>query len=93
MMLLQTSITLMITAAVVSSLCVFRIRPSGWSSVSPGSPCTSGMTATPVSNPDRPSASFGKTSKETTTILNGLPYSATVNVFQTENEPGCAQRW
>ena len=33
-MLLQTSITLMITAAVVSSLCVFRMRPIGrWSGV------------------------------------------------------------
>ena len=44
----------MIAAAVVRSLRVSRTRPTGRSSVSPGSPLTRGMTATPVSNPDNP---------------------------------------
>ena len=58
----------MITAAVVSSFFVPRIRPAGCSSVSPGSPSTCGMTATPVSKPDRPSASLGKTTSATPTM-------------------------
>ena len=58
--LLPISITLMISAAVASSFFVLRIRPSGAPSVSVGVAATSGMTATPVSNPDSPSASFGK---------------------------------
>ena len=66
--------TLMISAADVSNFFVLRIRPSGFRSVSPGSPLTSGMTATPVSKPDRPRASRGKTRSATATIIMGLPY-------------------
>jgi hypothetical protein len=73
MTLLVTSSTLMMSAAVISSLRVFRIRPTGCASVSPGKPSTSGMTATPVSKPESPSASLGKRSIATTIILNGLP--------------------
>ena len=65
--------TLMITAALVSSRRVPRIRPAGRCSVSSASPSMCGMTATPVSKPDRPSASLGKTSSATATIMNGLP--------------------
>ena len=60
------SITLMMSAAVVSSLRALRIRPVGASWVSVGSPATSGMTTTPVSNPDRPSARAGKTKQRGT---------------------------
>lgn len=66
---------LMITAAVVSSFFVSRMRPAGRSSVSDASPLTCGITATPVSNPDRPSASFGKTSSATPTITRTFPCS------------------
>ena len=68
--------TLMISAAVVSSFFVPRIRPAGFSSVSSGSPSTCGMTATPVSKPDRPSASLGKTSSATPTMATTFPCSA-----------------
>ena len=63
----------MISAAVGSSLRVLRMRPAGCSGVSVGSPWTSGMTATPVSKPDRPSASLGKSSRATPIITSGLP--------------------
>ncbi len=63
---------LMITAAVVSSLRAPRIRPVGRSSVSSGSPSMCGMTATPVSKPDRPRASLGKTTRATPIIAIGL---------------------
>ena len=66
--------TLMITAAVVSSRRVPLIRPAGFCSVSVSAPVTSGMTATPVSNPDRPSASLGNTSRATPIMTSGLPY-------------------
>jgi hypothetical protein len=49
----------MMSAAVRKSFFVLRILPAGSSSVSPTSPRTSGITATPVSNPDSPSASLG----------------------------------
>lgn len=68
--------TLMTTAAVVSSFFVPRIRPAGFSSVSSASPWTWGMTATPVSKPERPSASLGKTSRATPTIAITLPCCA-----------------
>ncbi len=42
----------MVTAAVVSSRRVSRMRPSGSSYVSDGSAWTWGITATPVSKPD-----------------------------------------
>ena len=72
-MLLPTSMTLMMSAAVVRSLRVLRMRPSGALSVSPGSPRTIGMTATPVSNPDSPSASLGNSNIATSAICTGLP--------------------
>ena len=65
--------TLMMTAAVVSSRLVPRIRPAGLSSVSVA--VARGPAASPrrpVSNPDRPSASFGKTSSEMPTITQRL---------------------
>ena len=64
---------LMIRAAVVSSFLVSRIRPAGRSSVSPSSPRTCGMTATPVSKPDRPRASFGNTIRAMPTMTIGSP--------------------
>ena len=54
------SSTVMMSAAVRSSFLVFLMRPIGRAGSSPGSPFTSGITATPVSNPDKPSASLGK---------------------------------
>ena len=59
--------------ACASSQMVCLMRPRGFSSVSPGSPRTRGITATPVSNPDSPRASFGNSSKATATIITGLP--------------------
>ncbi len=50
----------MITAAVVSSRLAPRMRPVGRSAVSPASPLICGMTATPVSKPESPSASRGE---------------------------------
>lgn len=64
------------SAAVVRSLLALRIRPAGSSAVSVGSPLTSGMTTTPVSNPDRPSASAGKTSSDAAMIPNGIEWVA-----------------
>ena len=40
---------------------------------SSASPRTCGITATPVSKPDRPSASLGKTSSAMPTTISGLP--------------------
>ncbi len=57
--LLASRNTLMMRAAADRSFLVLRILPAGFSSVSDASPRTSGMTATPVSKPDSPSASFG----------------------------------
>ncbi len=54
----------MINAAVVSSFRVFRIRVAGWAGSSSAAPSTCGITATPVSKPDRPRASFGNTTSE-----------------------------
>jgi hypothetical protein len=73
--LLPMSATLMMSAAVRSSFLVLRTRPSGRSGVSFGSPSTSGITATPVSNPDMPSASLGKSNSATPTIAVQLPCS------------------
>ena len=73
MKLLAINSTLMISAAAKSSLFVLRMRPRGFASVSFASPLTSGITATPVSNPESPSASFGKTNKPTSMIMVQLP--------------------
>ncbi len=61
------------SAAVVSSRLPLRMRPVGFSSVSPLSPSISGMTTTPVSKPDRPSASFGNTSSAAPISASGEP--------------------
>ncbi len=61
----------MIAAAAVSIRRVPAMRPSGRSSVSSSRPRTSGITDTPVSKPDRPSASFGKTMSATPTTSSG----------------------
>ena len=65
----------MITAAAASSLLVLRIRPTGLASLSPGSPSTCVVTATPVSKPESPSASLGKTRNASATMARGLPFS------------------
>lgn len=65
--------TLIVVAAVASILFSPRIRASGRR---PGlSPFLSicGITVTPVSQPERPSASRGNTSSATAMIPNGLP--------------------
>jgi hypothetical protein len=66
--LLPSRNTLMIRAAVISNFRVFRMR---WGT----SPFTSGITATPVSKPDNPRASFGNTSKATATMPPTLPWA------------------
>ena len=81
----------MISAAVRSSIFVWRIRPAGFSSVSEGSPFTSGMTATPVSNPDNPRASFGNRIAAIANIITGLPCCATSAIFQLAKSSGCSQ--
>ena len=63
----------MIRAAVVRSLCAPRIRPAGFASVSSGLPWICGMTATPVSKPESPRASLGKTSRAMPIITRGFP--------------------
>ncbi len=72
----------MTQAATVSSFRVLRIRPAGCAGSSVGSPSTWLITATPVSKPDMPSASLGKSVRETATIRAGLPCSAVRAVVQ-----------
>ena len=81
----------MITAAVRSIFFVLRMRPVGASSVSVASPRTSGITATPVSNPDSPSASFGKRMTAIATIIIGSPCCSKSAIFQLANVSGCCQ--
>lgn len=66
--------TLIMSAAHNSSRWVWRMRPAGFCSVSSGLPLTSGISATPVSKPDKPSASFGKSRRDIPTIANGLAW-------------------
>ena len=61
--------TLITSAAVISSLRVLRIRAAGRTGSSPGAPFTSGITATPVSKPERPRASLGKRRNESPIIF------------------------
>ena len=75
----------MISAAVVSSLRALRMRPVGSAAVSAGSPLTSGITTTPVSNPDRPSASAGKTSSDAPITASGEECASVTAVVQSEN--------
>ena len=81
--------TLMITAATVSSRLVPRIRPRGRSSVSVAPPRTWGITATPVSNPERPSASWGNTISATATIMIGSPCCSVSAAPQSGTTDGC----
>ncbi len=64
-MLVTTRKQLMMTAAVVSSFRAPRMRPASSESepIAPGPPLIWGITATPVSKPERPRASLGKTSR------------------------------
>ena len=54
----------------------------------PASPLTSGITATPVSKPERPSASFGKSSSANASIISGLPCCATSAACQRGKHSG-----
>jgi hypothetical protein len=90
--LLVTSRTLMIIAAAISSFFVLRIRPPRCLCVSPGSPSMSGITATPVSKPERPSARRGKRSIATRIIDAGFPYSAVAAPDHAEKVEGRSQR-
>ena len=51
---------------------MFAIRDSSTARSSGPSPLTSGITATPVSKPESPSASFGKSAMVSSTIIQGL---------------------
>jgi hypothetical protein len=63
----------MMIAAVSSRRFAPRIRPAGSPGVSPGAPVICGITATPVSNPESPSASFGNTMSAIPTMTSGFP--------------------
>ena len=79
----------MITAAVVSSRRVPRIRPGRLRPpCPPGRPVTCGITATPVSKPDRPSASFGKDQQRIATMSKGSPCSVVSAVVQSPTALG-----
>ncbi len=62
----------MMSAAVRSSVLVCLMRDCSTACGSAPSPATSGITATPVSNPDMPSASFGKYQSEKASTMNGF---------------------
>ncbi len=72
----------------VSSRFAPRILPVGSTSVSVGSPSTCGITATPVSKPERPRASFGNTSSAIPTIASGLPCSLVSALVQSVTSVG-----
>ena len=69
---LPISSTLMISAAVFSSFLAFRIRDCRISGAVSPSPRINGITATPVSKPERPSASFGNSSSANASIITGF---------------------
>ncbi|MER5426919.1 hypothetical protein [Streptosporangium roseum] len=83
---------LMINAAAVSRRLVPLIRPAGRSGSSSCDPRTRGITATPVSKPDSPSASFGKTSSATPIMTSGLEYCAVSAFSQWTTVSGRARR-
>ncbi len=85
----STSAMLMMTAAVVRSLRAPAIRPSGRRSVSLGAPTICGITATPVSKPERPSASLGNTSRATPTTASQLGCCVVSRRVQAEISSGC----
>ena len=68
----------------------FRIRPVGSSSVSSASPLTRGMTETPVSKPERPRASFGKSSIATITIAFAIHVMTPSCAYPTAGRSGCS---
>jgi len=87
----NTSITLMIDAAVASNFCVFRMRRCGaWGGRFSASPATSGITETPVSKPLRPNASLGKTKAPTTASEAQSPRNAKL-ACQWSNRCGCCR--
>ncbi len=63
----------MIRAATVSILRVLRMRRSGRPGSSSAPPRTSGIMPTPVSKPESPRASCGKTRSDAPSISRGLP--------------------
>ena len=63
----------MISAADVKSFLVLRMRPAGCCGSSSASPRTSGMTLTPVSKPETPSAKRGNTRSATPIMSKGFP--------------------
>jgi hypothetical protein len=71
--LLGVVVTLIAVAVRLAWVRYVPTRPVGDFASSPGSPFTNGITATPVSNPDRPRASLGNKSSATPTISSGLP--------------------
>jgi hypothetical protein len=66
-----------------------RMRPDGCATVSVASPVTSGMTATPVSKPDKPSATFGNRITAIAAIIAGLLCCAKSVTRQFEMSSGC----
>ncbi len=78
----------MITAAAVSNLPVLRMRPFGRFGLSPSLPRTSGITATPVSKPESPSASRGNRISDTAIIWNTFPCSCVRASCQSEMSEG-----
>ena len=79
----------MMTAAVISSRWVLRILILGAAWSSSAAPWTSGIMATPVSKPDNPSASLGKSSSDTPTIASGLLCWAKSACFHSTKWCGC----
>ena len=85
-MLLVIRKTLMMTAAVRQQPTGTRDPARRMLGVVIGVPLMCGMTATPVSKPDRPRASLGKTSRATATTMIGLPCWVVSAVFQSAPE-------
>ncbi len=94
----------MMPAAVASSIRVWRMRPWGFSGVSSGSPLISGITATPVSKPLRPSANLGNSNTLMATIASGpcpetggacskYQFPSMTFVYQVVNRCGWATRY
>ena len=86
----RSAFTLMMNAAVPSSFCVLAMRDWRISSGVLPSPRTSGMTATPVSKPERPSASFGNMTSDITTIISGCLAERTGCASSPRRPPGAA---
>ena len=91
--LLETRKTLIVSAAAVSSRFAPAIRPRGCSSVSPGAPAICGITATPVSKPDSPSASLGNTRRATATTISGSACEVVRAACQSVTTDGWVTTW